>query len=401
MPWSDWASHPKVELNHGMRFDVNYYYWPGAWLQNRAGMFTGSAMPMRFADLDGSMIDVYQAPTQMTDESGIGIADFCNSVLDKAKGPEGYYGVFVANMHTDTAIHTGSNAIINSALAHQIPVVSSKQMLTWIDGRNNSSFANISWAGNVLSFTVTAASGSTNLRAMLPMAAGNSLLTQITRAGSLIVFSPAMIKGINYAFFDASISGGYTATYAPTLPVSLLALSATPNGRNVTLGWATATEINNLGFDVERSDDGLNWKKVGFVDGLGNSTILTNYSYVDDNLESRKYYYRLKQTDIDGNSTYSVVVSALIGTKGEYTLGQNYPNPFSNETTIQYTIGRPEQVNIALFDISGRTVRVLVNSSKDAGTHSISFHTGSLTRGVYYYRIQAGDFIDVKKLTVQ
>ena len=68
--WSDWATQPKVELAHGIRLDTNYYYWPPELDPGRPGMFTGSGMPMRFADLDGTMIDVYQATTQMTDESG-------------------------------------------------------------------------------------------------------------------------------------------------------------------------------------------------------------------------------------------------------------------------------------------------------------------------------------------
>lgn len=235
MPWSDWATHPKVEFNHGMRFDVNYYYWPGSWVQNRAGMFTGSGMPMRFADTDGTMIDVYQSPTQMTDESGIGVADFCNSLLDKATGPEGYYGAFTANMHTDTAIHIGSNAIIASALAHQVPVISAKQMLTWTDARNNSSFGSMTWAGNVLSFTVTATNAAANLRAMLPYSSGSSLLTQITRGGSSIGFTVSAIKGLQYAFFDASVTGNYTATYAPTTTitgqVTLQGRPAAPNAQ--------------------------------------------------------------------------------------------------------------------------------------------------------------------------
>ncbi|MDP4264906.1 MAG: DUF4082 domain-containing protein [Bacteroidota bacterium] len=220
MPWSDWATHPKTEFNHGIRLDVNYYNWPASWVQNRPGVFTGSGMPMRFADTDGTLIDCYQAPTQMTDESGIGVGSFCDSLLNRALGPEGYYGVFTANMHTDTAIHIGSNAIIASALSKQIPVISAKQMLTWLDGRNNSSFGSISWAGNVLSFSVTAASGSNNLRAMLPYSSGTDLLTQITRAGSPIAFTISTIKGIQYAFFDASVSGNYTATYAPTTTIT-------------------------------------------------------------------------------------------------------------------------------------------------------------------------------------
>ena len=68
--WSDWSTQPQVELDNGIRLDTNYYYWPPAWIQDRPGMFTGSGMPMRFADVDGTMIDVYQATTQMTDESG-------------------------------------------------------------------------------------------------------------------------------------------------------------------------------------------------------------------------------------------------------------------------------------------------------------------------------------------
>ncbi len=68
--FSDWSSQPKVELANGIRMDTNYYYWPGSWVQNRPGFMTGSGMPMRFADTDGTMIDIYQAATQMTDESG-------------------------------------------------------------------------------------------------------------------------------------------------------------------------------------------------------------------------------------------------------------------------------------------------------------------------------------------
>ena len=86
LAWSDWSSTPKVELLNGIRLDVTYYYWPEVWMQNRPGMFTGSGMPMRFADLDGSLIDVYQAPSQMTDETNMNYTAFSNAVLDKAIG---------------------------------------------------------------------------------------------------------------------------------------------------------------------------------------------------------------------------------------------------------------------------------------------------------------------------
>ena len=98
-------------------------------------MFTGSGMPMRFADIDGSVIDCYQLATQMTDESGLNYHDFIEALLNKATGPEGYYGVFCANMHTDNTSSEGSDAIIASAQSKQIPVISAKQLLDWLDGQ--------------------------------------------------------------------------------------------------------------------------------------------------------------------------------------------------------------------------------------------------------------------------
>ena len=119
---------------------------------NRPGLFTGSGMPMRFADVDGRTIDVYQAATQMTDESGQSLDETSatsftiNALLDNAIGPKGYYGVFTANMHTDNVSHTGSEVIITSAQARGVPVVSARQMLDWLDGRNNSSFGGLAWS---------------------------------------------------------------------------------------------------------------------------------------------------------------------------------------------------------------------------------------------------------------
>ena len=142
-----------MELENGIRLDTDYYYWPGAWIQDRPGMFTGSGMPMRFADLNGSMIDVYQAATQMTDESDQTYPKNIDSLLNNALGPQGYYGVFTANMHTDSASSSGSDAIVASAQSRGVPIVSAQQMLQWLDGRNQSSFNGISWSGNTLSFS--------------------------------------------------------------------------------------------------------------------------------------------------------------------------------------------------------------------------------------------------------
>jgi hypothetical protein len=212
IPWSDWSSHAKVELEHGIRFDTNYYYWPEAWVQNRPGMFTGSGMPMRFADLDGSLIDVYQATTQITDESGVDIPAHIAALLSNALGPQGYYGVFTMNMHTDS-LSAGADAIVADAKSRGVPVVSARQMLTWIDGRNGSSFQGLDWDGGHLTFTIAPGTGANGLEALVPVHAGAGDLSQITRGGSPVTTEARTVKGIDYVAFPAA-AGAYVATYS-------------------------------------------------------------------------------------------------------------------------------------------------------------------------------------------
>ncbi len=214
MPWSDWASQPKVENSLGIRFDVNYYYWPGSWVQNRPGLFTGSGMPMRFADSIGTLIDCYQAPTQIPDESGLDISNSINTLLDNAIN-KGYYGAFVMNMHTDTAMHIGSDQIITAAMTRQIPVISSKQMLTWLDSRNGTVFEHVAWdnVAKTLSFTVTTVAH--NLQVMVPVNSMDGELIQVIENGTPVTFNIQTIKGIQYAFFSASTHDyNYIAVYS-------------------------------------------------------------------------------------------------------------------------------------------------------------------------------------------
>jgi hypothetical protein len=203
MPWSDWASQPKVESSLGIRFDVNYYYWPGSWVQNRPGLFTGSGMPMRFVDSVGTLIDCYQAPTQIPDESGLDITNSINTLLDNAIN-KGYCGAFVMNMHTDTAMHIGSDQIITSAMTRQIPVITSKQMLTWLDNRNGTVFTHVSWDNitKTLSFTLTTKAH--NLQVMVPAHSIDGELMQVIENGTPIEFTIQTIKGIEYGFFPGS-----------------------------------------------------------------------------------------------------------------------------------------------------------------------------------------------------
>ena len=175
--WSDYTTEAEIELQHNIRLDTTYYAWPPEFIQNRPGFFTGAAMPMRFARATGEMLDIYQAATQMTDESAQAYPETIQVLIDRALGPDGYFGVFTANMHTDFASGSSTNYaadIVAAARSQQVPVVSAAQMLDWLDGRNQSAFGSIAWNGSVLSFTVTQAPGARGLNALLPVLSGRS-----------------------------------------------------------------------------------------------------------------------------------------------------------------------------------------------------------------------------------
>ena len=136
-------------------------------VQNRPGYFTGSGMPMRFADLDGSLIDVYQAATQMPDESGLTYATHINTLLDNAIGAPGYYGVVTTNMHTDFADHPGRRPGQRRA-GQGCPCRLGASDADLARRTQRSSFANLAWNAGTLTFSIAPGAGSNGLQAMLP-----------------------------------------------------------------------------------------------------------------------------------------------------------------------------------------------------------------------------------------
>jgi large repetitive protein len=201
--WSDYATQPLVELSHGIRLDTNYYYWPPAWVNDRPGFFTGSGMPMRHTRPTGEMIDVYHAVSQMTDESQQSYPFTIDTLLDRAVGPLAYYGAFTINAHTDAANSTEANAVVASAKARGVPVITARQMLRWLDGRNNSHFSNVAWNGSTLSFSITTVAGARDLQAMVPVPTGRQV-SSVTKNGSAEPFGIATLKGVMYVFVMAS-----------------------------------------------------------------------------------------------------------------------------------------------------------------------------------------------------
>lgn len=184
------------------------------------------------------------------------------------------------------------------------------------------------------------------------------------------------------------------------LPVELSSFISAVNGRNVTLNWSTSSEINNSGFDVERSFNNI-WNKIGNISGNGTTNSQNSYTFTDRVLTSGIYYYRLKQMDFNGNFKYYNLSNEIqIGIPEKYDLSQNYPNPFNPSTRINYNIPEDSKVSLRIFDISGKEVNKLVDEFKTAGYYSVNFNASTLSSGIYFYTISAGNFITTKKMTL-
>lgn len=210
--WGDYDTQPQVELSHGIRLDENYYYWPAKWVKDRPGLFTGSGMPMRFARLDGTLIDVYQAATQMTDESKQSYPYTVDTLLAHALGRLEYFGVFTANMHNDEVKSAGADAILASARRHRVPVISAVQLLTWLDGRNASKFRDLRWSDNKLSFSIDVGIGGNGIVAMLPIHSASGDLVSISLNGVVLPRQRRTVSGVPYAMVQA-LPGTFVASY--------------------------------------------------------------------------------------------------------------------------------------------------------------------------------------------
>lgn len=189
-----------------------------------------------------------------------------------------------------------------------------------------------------------------------------------------------------------------------TIPVELTSFTASVAKNSVTLMWSTATETNNRGFEIERSQKSnvssqTDWKTIGFVNGKGTSTEINNYSFTDKELSSGVYNYRLKQIDFDGTYKYYLLNESIeIEIPDEFTLSQNYPNPFNPNTTIEFTLPKESKVKLVIYNSIGVQVAELLNNQLSAGYYKYNWNASEFTSGIYYYKLISNDSFIVKKM---
>ena len=185
------------------------------------------------------------------------------------------------------------------------------------------------------------------------------------------------------------------------LPVELTLFLSNVLNHSVNLIWTTSIESNNSGFEIQHSAADKIWTSIGFVNGAGNSAEPNRYTFTDRNLNSGVYNYRLKQIDFNGNfKYYDLSNEVVIGVPDKFSLHQNYPNPFNPVTKIRYDLPNSGKVSLKIYDNIGREVITLISEFKDAGYYTVEFDGSNFASGIYYYKLETGNFVATKKMVL-
>ncbi|MBX7042718.1 MAG: T9SS type A sorting domain-containing protein [Ignavibacteria bacterium] len=223
------------------------------------------------------------------------------------------------------------------------------------------------------------------------------------------------LRGIPIEGISDDIDGNLRNTSRPyigadeaesPLPVELNSFVFAVSSDNVILNWVTAYEINNKGFSIERANAENNsddqWIATGFVNGIGSTNEATDYSFTDKNLEPGRYKYRLKQIDFNGNFEFhNLEHEVVINIPYEYSLLQNFPNPFNPTTVIKYELTKNVRLSLIVYDVSGKEVATIVNKILNAGRYEVQFDASNLPSGVYFYAMKIdGELVASKRMTL-
>jgi len=199
--------------------------------------------------------------------------------------------------------------------------------------------------------------------------------------------------GILYARFNSvmSFSGGtggvgFSPYSGAALPIELLIFTATPFNNQVNLNWSTATEINNDFFTIERSQDGIRFESILTKKGAGNSTTTLNYQSADKAPLEGVSYYRLKQTDFDGQFTYSMIRSVDFNGSTPILI-THYPNPIAETVRFEFTSNSATPSNYVIYDAMGNMV-YRGNTSTQPGINNLELDLSKLSSGIYIIKME-------------
>lgn len=194
-----------------------------------------------------------------------------------------------------------------------------------------------------------------------------------------------------------------TFSYDELLPVELTSFTVAQSDQRALLVWATASETNNAGFEVQRRlHQNGSFEHLGFVEGMGTTNVPQRYRFTDSDLPfaAQQVTYRLKQVDFDGAFEYSNEVELTLDAPDQVLLHGNFPNPAHSLTTIRYEVSTAGPMRLYVYNLLGQRVATLVDDSVPVGRHEVTFDTRQLPSGLYMLRLQMGDRNRVQRMTV-
>jgi len=220
--------------------------------------------------------------------------------------------------------------------------------------------------------------------------------------------------GNNNASSSPSFPTGTFSYTDGSLPVKLIFFNAVSRDGKVILNWVTESEIDNLGFLLERraeSTEHLVWETVAdymtdaALTGQGSVTHRTNYQYIDRSVKTGQvYHYQLADVDYSGKITYHKPIAVKVRPHG-IKVNQAYPNPFNPVTTVKISIDQPQQLTVRVYAITGRRLKTLIDSHSSAGEYTIVWdgtnrNNLSVASGVYFLQIQSDEINSIQKLVL-
>ncbi len=244
---------------------------------------------------------------------------------------------------------------------------------------------------------------------------GSLVTSSLTGAGNYIVYkgsgNTVNVTGLSnftdYTFDVYEYNGKYmhnkfsaaNSNNNITLPVKLLSFNGITKNSDVILKWVTVSEINNKGFEVERSFDAKIFKTIGFVKGAGNSNATINYNLLDAGVlnNSPLVYYRLKQIDFDGTISYSQIIRISVNGESKNSVAV-FPNPFTNDFNISFVSNVEGNITYDILDIQGKVI-VSKNEFVVQGSNTIVIdNCNNFNNGIYFVRFNINGETQVMKL---
>jgi archaellin len=186
------------------------------------------------------------------------------------------------------------------------------------------------------------------------------------------------------------------------LPIQMASFAANVVRENqVEVAWRTVSETNNYGFEIYRKrGDASEWAKISFVQGHGTTLAPQSYTYVDAGLSFGKYYYQIKQVDLDGKSQTFPAMAVTVGVVPDrMVLAQNYPNPFNPSTLIEFVVPMSGHATMKVYNVLGQEVATLFDGNAEAGAiNTARFNAVNLPSGLYFYTLKSAGQAETRRM---